>query len=165
MLELDNFGELSFCQMGTLFSLNNKSVVSRLLTIAKMIILYYKSTNSQGRSLRLKHGKNKTEVVKIPKQYKKLLKRSEKILKPSPESFFKIQYLKKPILDSSWRKDISTDSSWKLNKIIQVSGYWRWQPHGEKNSQRKLIYVNSYIKGKGEVDTRVKMDVIHTDIS
>jgi hypothetical protein len=37
--------------------------------------------------------------------------------------------------------------SWVLDKEVWVSGHWKFQPHGPKNSLRKLLHIQPYWKG------------------
>jgi hypothetical protein len=44
----------------------------------------------------------------------------------------------------------SDAASWTLDHVIEVSGHFRWQPHGPGGALRKLIWIEEYERGTGE---------------
>lgn len=43
-----------------------------------------------------------------------------------------------------------------LDHSFSVRGHFRWQAYGKKLSKRKLLWIDSFIKGTGEFDTRAQ---------
>ncbi len=135
------------------------AIKDQLFNVLKMIILYYKSSNNNQRTITIKpEASNKST---LDKRYLKLIKGAKSNINgKSHGSMFKLTYLAKPINDKNWRKTNTNEKKWQLDIQITVTGHWRWQAHGEKMSKRKLIYIQEHIRGMGTKDERVKVDVI-----
>ena len=69
--------------------------------------------------------------------------RSERKHAPSQELQI-VQLRKKHIVDDE-RHASQTDREWQHQWV--VNGHWRHQAHGVGRAQRKLIYINSFVKG------------------
>mgnify|MGYP002639912642 CR=1 FL=1 len=57
-------------------------------------------------------------------------------------------------------KTMTSQKKWKLTKRIVVAGHWKWQPYGPRNSLRKRIRLDPYIKGENYAERLTRKYVV-----
>lgn len=114
-------------------------------TLAQLLILHYDSKRQQNHEF--------TERKTYPKNNKaSTKKRGKRNLKYSLFRTINIDYQ-----GDYKRFDIKAGKTRKvLDHSFPVRGHFRWQAYGKKHGKHKLLWIDSFIKGRGELDARAQ---------
>lgn len=123
--------------------------IEAIHNLAKLLVLYFDSDQKKY-YVNNAIDRNKFSLLNIKKKRAKIKK----------FSLFKFIYMERPSDDKSWRKNTDSLKTWNLTHKFQVKGHWRWQPYGEKMAKRKLIWIEEYVKGTGNFDQKVRMEIL-----
>ncbi|MHB1948853.1 MAG: hypothetical protein ACYCQI_12175 [Gammaproteobacteria bacterium] len=123
--------------------------IEAIHNLARLLVLYFDSDQK-------KYCVNNA----IDRSKFSLLDSKKKRAKIKKFSLFKFIYMERPSDDKSWRKNTDSLKTWNLTHKLQVKGHWRWQPYGEKMAKRKLIWIEEYVKGVGNFDQKIRMEVL-----
>lgn len=119
--------------------------VQRARTLVQLLILHYDSKRQQ----QYPFSEQKTYPSHSEASPKKRGKRN---LKYSLFRTINIDYQ-----GDYQRSGIPTGVTRKpLDHSFTVRGHFRWQAYGKKLSKRKLLWIDSFTKGTGELDTRAQ---------
>ncbi len=140
--------------------INGDSIVDRDETIkeyqeaAAMALRLYKSVlNSESYDALIHKGK----ITKITSGEIHNEKNKNKKKKKTKSIF---NFEKKEISYQYKENKENRRSSWKLDSVIGVSGHFRMQPYGPENRKIKIIWIDPYTKGKGEIETKLDKHLI-----
>jgi hypothetical protein len=149
------------CKSDSTFLRSNKRMkeigsqyTDNLENLVNMIVLYNLSDN-----------KNSTETLKSnifnAERYRELKNKKKLKSKLKTTSVIKKISLSPPLSKGEWRSS-DESKSFEITHAFEVRGHWRWHACGVKYSKRKLIWINSHIKGKGEFIKKVEIKAITT---
>ena len=123
--------------------------IEAIHNLSKLLVLYF---DSDQKRYHMVNAIDRNQFASLSNKKKKS--------KLKKFSLFKFIYMERPSDDKNWRKENHPLRSWNLTHKIQVTGHWRWQPWGEKLLKRKLIWIDEYIKGQGELQQKISMEVL-----
>lgn len=91
----------------------------------------------------------KAEFVPIPKVKPTELtglKPKKRKARLNRSTLFTIRELRQPKDRFGRRVSESSEPSWRLDRPVEVRGHFKLQSHGPKQSKRKLIWIEPYIR-------------------
>lgn len=120
----------------------------RALNLLKLLILHYDSKRMAGHDFVEKP--QYPTATKNHKPGKKAYKKSPKfgLFRTLSLTYQRSDYQRQATANPHEKKRIFAHA-------FSVRGHFRWQPYGKREQpQHKLIWIDSFIKGEGELDTR-----------
>lgn len=116
---------------------NSKQFRSKMDDLIKMILLFYISVGFNKIKKSIYLNQNSFKTIKKDSKLKAKIKKVNLIPKIQLEA---------PSFNIEWRNKLEK-RTWNLLTPFEVRGHWRWQAHGEQHSKRKLIWIESHVKG------------------
>lgn len=107
--------------------------------ISKLTLLYYKTQPDSSAITHLPQIKEDA--------FRALASDKKRRNKLHSMSLFSVIQLNSPRGRFGRNPDKMPEGGWKLDKLVEVRGHFRWQPHGPENQLRKLVWIESYVKG------------------
>ncbi|RMD69974.1 MAG: hypothetical protein D6819_05495 [Gammaproteobacteria bacterium] len=108
-----------------------------------VLLMLYKQVAAKAESVPVPCIDRKAAAGMKPKKLRAKLKKA---------SFFSVRDLRPP--RDNFGRPRTGGGGWKLDHAVEVRGHFRWQAHGPKMSQRKLIWIEPHMRGPKEREKR-----------
>lgn len=144
----------------TIISLYGDSVYDEAVTdreygeVAVIALRLYKS------ALNLRKIEVLTQSARVPSTQPDAKSNPKKKRKSRALSIFNFGVLHIQSGSSVQSSSLNDEGVWSLNQIIGVKGHFRSQYYGSGNRYKKIIWINPYTKGSGEVESKLDKDIM-----